>query len=341
MRIGPIARSIGGLVPGLVAGLVAGLGWGCAVGSSSEDPFGSAVSVGHGSATGDSEPGAEGSGSGDGGATSVGQPPETGGPSESGDPPPPGAEICNGLDDDGDGSIDEDQPDQSCGMGSCAVTQPTCVQGESVPCTPALPGAEICNGLDDDCNGTVDDGPGQPCSTACGPGVLACVGGVEQACDAPPVLAESCNLDDDDCDGSTDEGVAGCRVGVHRSYHPTTEEHFYTTSLPEAQCCGFTLETSDFYHLYAGPHPGLTAFHRCIKASGLHFYTQSPTCEGQTLEGVMGYIATAAGVAGSVPLYRVYRPASTDHFYTTSAAERDAAVASLGYLDEGVAGYVW
>ena len=34
-------------------------------------------------------------------------------------------------------------------------------------------------------------------------------------------------------------------------------------------------------------------------------------------------------------------PASGDHFYTTSAAERDNAVAELGYLNEGVACHVY
>ncbi len=316
---------------------------GCAVGSGSDSPFGPAVSVGDGTATtgtsnDEAEDGEdESQGEGDGSATSIGEPPDDDGPP----PPPPGSEICNGFDDDGDGQIDEDQPDLNCGIGACAVTQPSCVGGESQVCTPDPPGSESCNGVDDDCNGSVDDGAEQACSTACGNGVIACVGGVEQACDAPPVIAETCNLDDDDCDGSFDEGVGGCRIGVHRSYSPASGEHFYTTDLAEAQCCGFNLEVSDFYDLYAGPQPGLTGFYRCIKASGHHFYTQSANCEGQTVEFIMGYIATSANVAGSVPLYRMYRPASDDHFYTPSVAERNNAVLNLGYIDEGTAGYVW
>jgi hypothetical protein len=38
---------------------------------------------------------------------------------------------------------------------------------------------------------------------------------------------------------------------------------------------------------------------------------------------------------------RAYSSASGDHFYTTSAAERDNAVAKLGYLNEGVACHVY
>jgi len=38
-----------------------------------------------------------------------------------------------------------------------------------------------------------------------------------------------------------------------------------------------------------------------------------------------------------VPLLRAFSPGSADHFYTTDVAERDNAVAKVGYLNEGVA----
>src|SRR5262249_5611002 len=53
-----------------------------------------------------------------------------------------------------------------------------------------------------------------------------------------------------------------------------------------------------------------------------------------------GYIY-AAQAAGTTALYRLFNPTSGDHFYTTSAAERDSAVASFGYQNEGIAGYVF
>ena len=52
---------------------------------------------------------------------------------------------------------------------------------------------------------------------------------------------------------------------------------------------------------------------------------------------MLGWVATAP-VCGARPLYRLASPA--DHFYTVDPGERDFAV-SLGYLDEGVAVYVW
>lgn len=317
--------------------------WGCSIGTGNNETFGSAASVGgntqggSGSESGNSgEPGSgpddpDGSGGQDGSATS--NPGDT-------DDPPPGGEICNGVDDDDDGMVDEDQPSVTCGVGSCEVTEPSCAGGVPQECTPALPGGEVCNGLDDDCNGAVDDLQ-QACSTSCGDGVVACMG-TEQVCNGPAPQPESCNLADDDCNGSFDDGVGGCRHGIHRSLHPTTGEHFYTASIEEAQCCGFVLENANFFQLYSGPHAGLVPFYRCYAPGGFHFYTQDPGCEGVPVnEGVLGHIATAEGTAGSVPLYRLYLASNGDHFFTTSAAERDNAVNVFGYLYEGVAGFVW
>ena len=42
----------------------------------------------------------------------------------------------------------------------------------------------------------------------------------------------------------------------------------------------------------------------------------------------------------TAPLLRAFSPASGDHFYTTSVAERDNALAKGGYRDEGVACHV-
>ena len=44
---------------------------------------------------------------------------------------------------------------------------------------------------------------------------------------------------------------------------------------------------------------------------------------------------------GTTPLYRLLNRDNGDHFYTASAAERDAAVAQHGYLSEGIACHVF
>jgi hypothetical protein len=72
-------------------------------------------------------------------------------------PGSPATEICNFIDDDCDGEIDEGRT--TCGLGACANTVDTCVNGQPQSCTPGNPTPEdICNGIDDDCDGVIDQG---------------------------------------------------------------------------------------------------------------------------------------------------------------------------------------
>ncbi|MBI5529138.1 MAG: VWA domain-containing protein [Deltaproteobacteria bacterium] len=84
----------------------------------------------------------------------------------------PGTEVCNGLDDDCDGDVDEDDNGdtlvQPC-VTTCGGGDMLCVNGkfDETTCDGPLPGnacggcgltpREECNGQDDDCDGTVDD----------------------------------------------------------------------------------------------------------------------------------------------------------------------------------------
>ncbi|HXI04006.1 MAG TPA: MopE-related protein [Candidatus Saccharimonadales bacterium] len=74
---------------------------------------------------------------------------------------PGAAEICNGIDDNCDGRVDEGLASLvSCGTGICQKTiLQWCEAGAMGPtCQPNLGGAEICNGIDDDCDGLTDEG---------------------------------------------------------------------------------------------------------------------------------------------------------------------------------------
>ncbi|MFO0632446.1 MAG: MopE-related protein [Nannocystaceae bacterium] len=296
-----------------------------------------------GNATFGDDASASGSGSGDDGGTGNG--PGTANTGDSAEATTAGegagGEVCNGLDDDGDGIVDDGIPELSCGEGVCAATVPGCDGGVPAQCFPGTPTDEQCNGLDDDCDGSVDESLSQSCDSACGVGQQTCSAGAWSECNAPPPQAESCNVADDDCNGQIDEGLAGCRVGVTRWWHPESGEHFYSVDPNEGFCCGYQQEFVDFYFLYAAAQPQTTAWYRCYQNGGFHHYTTDAGCEGLSVnEGVMGYIGTAQ-LPGSTALYRSYDGTSGDHFFTTSQAEHDYAVDTLGFVDEGTVGYVW
>jgi hypothetical protein len=152
----------------------------------------------------------------------------------------PTTEICNSLDDNCNGSVDETFTTlgQACsvGVGVCArqgsnICNST-MNGVTCSVSPGTPGTEVCNSLDDNCNGSVDETftmLGQACSV----GVGACTRQGNYICNntqngvtcsvAPgSPTTELCNSIDDNCNGSVDEtfttGATGlgqpCTVGV-------------------------------------------------------------------------------------------------------------------------------
>ena len=152
-------------------------------------------------------------------------------------PPEPAVEVdesCDGLDQDCDGSADEDYVliDTICGVGACAaVGQKVCQEGgaEVDTCTPLEAATEVdesCDGVDDDCDG-MNDEDYVTSTTTCGVGACAttgeliCQGGSEIDSCEPGQAALSdatCDGHDDDCDGATDEDyedhVVSCGEGA-------------------------------------------------------------------------------------------------------------------------------
>lgn len=101
----------------------------------------------------------------------------------------PQEEVCNGLDDDCDGQVDE-------GLNCQAQCTPT--------------GPEVCDGTDNDCNGLVDETDplmGLPCGEdegVCEPGTWVCAGGRMMCLGGINPGNEMCNGLDDNCDGQVD-----------------------------------------------------------------------------------------------------------------------------------------
>ena len=155
----------------------------------------------------------------------------------------PGAtELCNGVDDDCDATVDEglsgryyaDDDVDGYGDASDSATDCTAPAGyvsDATDCDDATftthPGAtELCNGVDDDCDGAIDDGAtaevyyadidgdtfGDAADSTTGCGAPAGYVSDGTDCDDAdaainPAATEVCDTIDNDCDGTVDEGT--------------------------------------------------------------------------------------------------------------------------------------
>jgi hypothetical protein len=206
----------------------------------------------------------------------------------------PGAtEICNTVDDDCDGQVDEglattwyrDADNDT--YGTSATTQSACAKpagyvAVSTDCNDTSatihPGAtELCNGIDDDCDGTVDDNPSNPSTwyadvdndtygnasstrTACTKPAGYVANSTDcndAAATVHPVATEICDGLDNDCNGQVDDNA----VGVGTWYRDVDTDGYGVTANPLQQCsqpAGYVANSTDCNDANAAIHPGAT-----------------------------------------------------------------------------------
>jgi hypothetical protein len=209
----------------------------------------------------------------------------------------PGAdEYCNGVDDDCDGTVDEDTALDAVdwyadtdgdGYGDAAVIDTECNQpsgyvGDDTDCDDTVattyPGAdEYCNGVDDDCDGTVDedtaldavdwyadtDGDGYGDAAVIDTECNQPSGYVGDDTDCDDTVAttypgadEYCNGVDDDCDGTVDEDDA---VDAVEWYADTDGDGYGDATVTDTECyepSGYIADDSDCDDSDATVYPG-------------------------------------------------------------------------------------
>jgi hypothetical protein len=162
------------------------------------------------------------------------------------------SEICDGIDNNCNGDIDEDLDIGIC-LTECGEGSSICVDGVEICLGPepqeeicdykdndcdgeidefqrnacdecgAVP-EETCDGIDNNCDGLTDENLIQICSTVCETGIEICNTGSWSSCTAKQPQAEICDGFDNDCNGLIDDGIEClCSVQDIGTLMPCTE----------------------------------------------------------------------------------------------------------------------
>ncbi|NOK13758.1 MopE-related protein [Corallococcus exercitus] len=216
---------------------------------------------------------------------------------------PGAAEVCNGLDDNCDGVVDEGPSTggETCEtglQGVCAAGVMACTP-DGVVCQPrTTASAEQCDNLDNDCDGQVDEGnPGglQACATGqlgvCGEGVTYCANGAIACVPTQGASSEVCDGKDNDCDGQVDEGLL-------QTWYRDQDADSYGLSSQSVQACarptGYVANAGDCDDANPAANPGAPEV----------LDGQDNDCDGQVDEGLA--VQTLQKLAGGHNNFSVF-----------------------------------
>ncbi|MBF0106745.1 MAG: putative metal-binding motif-containing protein, partial [Deltaproteobacteria bacterium] len=246
---------------------------------------------------------------------------------------------CNAVDDDCDGTVDEDyiETPTACGTTGVCVASGVmaCVAGVVTDtCTPNTPAADdsYCDSLDNDCDGVVDEDVallGDACTgdnpAVCMNGTYACSadGGIVCKFDPLANVDEVCDNLDNDCDGVTDENGA---AGSLAWYRDQDSDGFgvndgSNTVWACRQPTGYVDNNDDCNDTLSFVYPG--AEENCDNAI-------DDDCDGQVDLRVWYADNDADGFGGrfETPIYQCEKPAGAAPDYATNHTDCDDLVAS-------------
>ncbi|KAJ4465467.1 hypothetical protein C8R41DRAFT_97863 [Lentinula lateritia] len=129
-------------------------------------------------------------------------------------------------------------------------------------------------------------------------------------------------------------------------------DHFYTTNISEIEgtlANGVFAFDGNSAFLWSTPQPGTIPLFRLYNENSTdHFYTMSSDelpemmARGWAYDTAPNHTAGYVypfSICGAAPIYRLFNPTITDHFYTMDIAECQSAVKDNGYQDQGIAGF--
>lgn len=135
-------------------------------------------------------------------------------------------------------------------------------------------------------------------------------------------------------------GDSFTQLRVFRAYNPTSDDHFFTTSLGEFNAVlshGYTDETTNRpgFSIYAGQVPNSTPLYRLFNPNdGRHYYTLSAGerdslgRSGWNYEQIAGYMFTSVQ-SGTTEIYHLYNVLTGSQVFTENATMRDAILSQF------------